>query len=362
MKYDFLIIGGGIAGVSAAASLSALGSVCMLEAEKHFGYHATGRSAAMFIRDYGNDVVRALNCASAAHLESVDGGVLSPRGLLTLARAGESEGFAADNVALGMEEISVPDAQDILPILNRETVTQASYLAEAPDIDTDKLFQDYLRSARHNGAAVVADAKVSSIIRNGQHWTVETGAVSYSARILVNAAGAWVDEIARLAGVAPLGFLPYRRSMARMRAPGGHDVRHWPMAHGVDDRWYAKPDAGAWIVSPSEEDLMHPHDAYADDMVLAEGLERYQEMVTEEVTRPESTWAGLRTFAPDRTLVVGFEPEVPNFFWLAGQGGYGFQTAPAVSILAAELIAGKPRSLDADTVAALDPGRLRFCG
>ena len=181
--------------------------------------------------------------------------------------------------------------------------------------------------------------------------------VPFTARQIVNAAGPWVDQVAAMAGIRPLGFTPFRRSMARIPAPGGHDVSRWPMMFGPGEDWYAKPDAGALIVSPAEEDLMEPHDAWADDMVLAEGLARYEEMVTEPVTRLISSWAGLRTFSPDRVLVIGRDPREPSFFWLAGQGGYGFQTCPAASRLAADLIGGRTPELDADLVAALSPAR-----
>ncbi len=160
-----------------------------------------------------------------------------------------------------------------------------------------------------------------------------------------------------MAGVRPLGFTPYRRSMARIPAPGGHDVSKWPMMFGPGEDWYAKPDAGALIVSPAEEDLMEPHDAWADDMVLAEGLARYEAMVTEPVTRVMSNWAGLRTFAPDRVLVIGRDLREPSFFWLAGQGGYGFQSSAGASQLAADLILGRTPEIAASLVAALDPAR-----
>lgn len=357
MTYDFLIIGGGIAGISAAAQLSELGSVCLLEGEDSLGYHATSRSAAMFIAGYGNAVIRALNGASAQHHRTVGGtGVLSPRGLMTLARAGEEDGFLADNEALMMERISLDDARSIFPIFNPETTVQVSYRQDAPDLDTDLLLQGYLRQARANGTEVVCRARVERITKDNG-WQVVAGAQTYGARVLVNAAGAWVDEVAKLAGVTPLGFQPYRRSMARVPAPGGLDISAWPMVHGVSDRWYAKPDAGKFIISPSEEDPVSPHDAWADDMVLAEGIARYQEMVTPEVTRLETSWAGLRTFAPDRSLVVGFDARVRDFFWLGGQGGYGFQTAPAVADLVGELAGGRAVTLDRDTVSALDPKR-----
>jgi D-arginine dehydrogenase len=166
-----------------------------------------------------------------------------------------------------------------------------------------------------------------------------------------------VDDVAWMAGVQPLGFTPLRRSMARIPAPGGHDVTHWPMLFGPGEDWYAKPDAGALIVSPAEEHPMAPHDAFADDMVLAEGLARYEAMVTEPVTRLLSNWAGLRTFSPDRVLVIGRDVRRPDFIWCAGQGGYGFQTAAAASRLLADLVAGRAPELDAGLVAQLSPAR-----
>src|SRR5690606_4070299 len=179
-------------------------------------------------------------------------------------------------------------------------------------------------------------------------------------RILINAAGAWVDEIAAMAGLARIGFTPLRRSMARIPAPSHLDVARWPMIFGPAEAWYMKPDAGALIVSPAEEDpVATPHDAWADDMVLAEGLARYEDCVTEPVTRLLASWAGLRTFSPDRQPVIGFAPEHPGFFWLAGQGGYGFQTCPAASRLAADLILEREPELAPELVAALAPGRFR---
>ena len=177
------------------------------------------------------------------------------------------------------------------------------------------------------------------------------------ADVIVNAGGAWADQLAVMAGIAPVGLRALRRSMARMPAPGGSDTRDWPMLTGPGETWYAKPDAGAWIVSPAEEDPVEPMDAWADDMVLAEGLARYEAYVTEPVTRVETNWAGLRTFAPDRALVIGPAPDVEGFFWMAGQGGYGFQTAPAAGGLLADLVLGRTSTLSQDVVQALSPSR-----
>jgi glycine/D-amino acid oxidase-like deaminating enzyme len=357
MDADFLIIGGGIAGISAAARLSELGSVIVLEAEEALAHHASGRSAALFEPRYGAPAVVGLSMASEACFRSMPG-VLSPRGLLLVGKADGVEAFEHDLAVMEFDRISVEEARGIVPILNPDTMAMAGYAAHAEDVDTDLLVQGFAREAKGQGAKIVTKARVTAIAKDGAGWRIDSTAGSFSTRMIVNAAGAWVDQVAALAGVRPLGFTPYRRSMARIPAPGGHDVSKWPMMFGPGEDWYAKPDAGALIVSPAEEDLMDPHDAWADDMVLAEGLARYEEMVTEPVTRLLASWAGLRTFAPDRVLVIGPDARAPSFFWLAGQGGYGFQTCPAASRLAADLIGGRAPELEAGLVAQLSP--LRF--
>lgn len=356
MDHDFLIIGGGIAGVSAAATLAPLGRVLLVEAEAHLAHHASGRSAAMYEPRYGAPAVVALSMASEVHFRGMPG-VLSPRGLLLVAKAGAREAFEHDLAAMEFDRISVEEARGMVPILNPDRVAMAGHAAHAEDVDTDRLIQGFAREAKARGAQVLTRAGVTGIARDGAGWRVTTAAAEFTARIIVNAAGAWVDRVAMMARVKPLGFTPLRRSMARIPAPAGQDVSRWPMIFGPGEDWYAKPDAGALIVSPAEEDLQEPHDAWADDMILAEGLARYEEMVTEPVTRLLASWAGLRTFAPDRVPVIGPDAREPSFFWLAGQGGYGFQTCPAASRLAADLIGGRGPDLDAGLVAALSPAR-----
>lgn len=354
---DFIIIGGGIAGISAAARLSELGSVTVLEQEEALGYHASGRSAAMFEENYGPAPVVALSRASAAHHGAA--GCLSPRGFLILGGAGEDAAFDQDMQGLGLEEISATDARDMVPILHPKRVARAGWHAEAQDLDADLLLQGFARSARANGATINTCAPVTGICRTTKGWQVTAGGEVFEARQLVNAAGAWADQVARLAGVAPIGLQPKRRSMARLPAPGGHAVGNWPMFMGPNESWYAKPDAGKLLVSPAEADPAEPHDAFADDMVLAEGLARYEEYVSEPVTRVEHNWAGLRSFVRDGALVLGPDTDHPGFIWCAAQGGYGIQTAPAAARLVADLVADRPCELDPKTVAALTPGRLR---
>jgi|LGOV01.1.fsa_nt_gb D-arginine dehydrogenase len=351
---DIIIIGGGIAGGSLAAAVSADADVVLLEAEDVFGYHATGRSAAMYEPNYGNEVINTLTRASHAAFEEAD--VLAPRGVLYLADDSELHLMDAIADAEYNERISLEEAFALVPILNLAKIKDAVMATAACDLDVDKLFQSKLKAARGNGAKLHTKTGVKSIHYDGQ-WHVLTTAGEFSAPILVNAAGAWADQIAGLACVSPLGIQPYRRSVARLPAPGGNDISNWPMLLSAAETWYAKPDAGKWLVSSAEEDPVEPMDAWANDMVLAEGLARYQEFVTEEVTRVEGNWAGLRSFAPDRTPVVGFDAVANGFFWLAGQGGYGVQTSPALSVFAADMILGRAPDFGASIIEALSPAR-----
>ena len=348
---DIIVIGGGIAGVSAAARLSADANVTVIEGESALGYHASGRSAALFEENYGLPSVIALSRASAEFHRPY----LSPLGFLLVGRAGEDDAFEADAKTMKCPEISLAQARSHVPILN-DTVTRAAYHPEAYNVDTDRMIQDFAKTVRASGGQVLTGNPVTAITFD-KTWKVRCGTETLFADILVNAAGAWADQIAVMAGVHPIGITPLRRSMARIPAPGGHDVSHWPIFFGVGEAWYARPDAGALLVSPAEEDLVEPHDAWADDMVLAEGLDRYEQHVTEPVTRMTSSWAGLRSFAPDRTLILGHDTGNKQFIWCAGQGGYGFQTAPAASRLLADLVLGHTPDIDAETRRSVSPAR-----
>ncbi len=356
METDILIIGGGIAGVSLAAELAPHAAVTLVEAEAALAHHASGRSAALYEPRYGNPAVVALSLASAEAFHAMEG-LLSPRGIMLVAGAqGEAAG-RAEAAAMDLAPLSPAEAEARVPILNPSTIAFAAAADHAWDIDTDRLIQTYARSARAAGARVLTRAPVTSIVPAGGRWRVRAGEAEIAARVVVNAAGAWVDGVAAMAGLPPLGFRPLRRSMARIPAPDGQDVRSWPMVFGAGESWYFKPDAGALIVSPAEEDPVEAHDAFADDMVIAEGLARYEAMVNAPVTRVLATWAGLRTFSPDRAPVIGFAPGTPGFFWLAGQGGYGFQSAPAAARLAADLVLGRAPEAGAEMEAQVHPAR-----
>lgn len=352
---DVIVIGGGIAGISLAAHLSAHADVLVLEAEAALGYHASGRSAAMFEETYGSPSTIELNRASRpAHEAS---GFLSPRGLMLIGTAANADAFDADMVTMAMTPLSVSEARRMIPVLNPKVVTRAGHHSAAWDIDTDALIQSFARTLRANGGRLQLNAQVTAISRAGTHWQVTTASEVFTAPVLVNAAGAWADHIAALADVQPIGLTPFRRSMARIPAPGGLDLSRWPMMFGPGETWYAKPDAGALLVSPADEEPAQPCDAWPDDMVLAEGLARYSEHVTEPVTRLLSSWAGLRSFSPDRNLTIGPAPDAPGFFWQAGQGGYGFQTCHAAAQLGADLIVGRAPLIGEKTAQALAPAR-----
>lgn len=357
MTYDFTIIGGGIAGVSAAARLAPHGKTLLIEAEPHLAYHASGRSAALFEPYYGVPSVNDLSLAGEDYFRTAHGGVLSKRGIMIVARAGEEAQLQSEAAGFHMDAITVAEAAQIIPILDTSVLTQAAFSYNAEDIDTDLLIQNFARDARASGADIRMGAPVTAIEKTANGWAISAGEQQFETKTLINAAGAWADQIATLAGIAPVGLIPYRRSMARIPAPNGLDVSTWPMLFGVGETWYAKPDAGQLLVSPADEEATIPHDAYAEDLTLAEGIDRYSQVVTTEVTRITANWAGLRTFAPDRTLVIGPDAAEPSFVWCAGQGGYGFQTSPGASQLLADLVTDKPSALPQSTQNALSPKR-----
>jgi len=365
-KVDIAVIGAGIAGIGIGAELARSRSVIVLEAEERPGYHSTGRSAAIYLKHYGNATIRQLTARSEAFYrnppaEVTETPLLSPRGELMLSDGSDDDLFSqhVEGSPL-LTEISPKEALAMVPILRPEKVRRAA-IEDASDIDVNALHQGWIRLMRKRGGTLLCDARVSSLKHENGRWLIESPAGTVSAAIVVNAAGAWADKVAAMAGLTPIGLTPCRRSMAVLPAPEGYDVTGWPLFGPARELWYCKAEAGTLYVSPAEEDPVEPHDAYPDDMVLAEGLDRFEQAVTITVNRIERSWAGLRTFARDRTPVIGFDPSAEGFFWLAGQGGYGIQTSPAASRLAAGLVLGEgPGSDDEQTViASLNPGRFR---
>ncbi|MEN9060714.1 NAD(P)/FAD-dependent oxidoreductase [Ponticoccus litoralis] len=356
-----VVIGGGIAGISAGAALASDAQVTVLETEPQPGYHSTGRSAALYIRNYGNAVLRVLNATAGPALEGglLGESVLGPRGALML--AGPEEMAALEDYAAGssgLERMTAREAAEIVPILRVERIEAVVLERDAQDIDVDRLLQGCLRLMRQRGGTLMTGAPVTALARDGAGWRIEAGGEVLTADIVVNAAGAWADRVAALAGLPPVGLVPKRRSAVLMAVPNpAEEVGRWPLFGSVADTWYAKPDGGRLMISPADEDPVEPGDAWPDDMVLAEGLDRFSQMVDVPLVRPSHSWAGLRSFVADKTPVVGMDPLAPGFFWLAGQGGYGVQTAPALAALTAALCLGGRPALDADTLAALSPER-----
>ncbi len=356
-KTDILIIGGGIAGIGVGRALchqlnltknqpnTASRSVTVLERESQTGYHSTGRSAAVWIQSYGNDSVQVLNDQSFHYLKEPDdisgGSLLSQRGLLLCATQDNKQNAETDRLlksSASVVEVDAAKAASLVPILNTERYTRFVYEAISSDIDVDRLLQGWTKQLTASGGQLRCHCEVKSIRRHGDQWEVKAGSDVWHASILVNAAGAWADEIAKLASVKPLGLKPLRRSAAMVELGAGHDVSQWPVFSEIDESWYAKPEAGKLMVSPADEDPMDACDAWVDDMVLAAGIDRFETSVNDTVKRVTHQWAGLRTFAPDKTPVAGFDAHAENFFWLAGHGGYGIQTSPALSRIAADLI------------------------
>lgn len=359
---DVIVIGGGIAGMSVAAELAADMRVLLLEAEAQPGYHATGRSAAIFIRNYGNATLRALNAAAAPYLEDpshyADGPVLSPRGEMLVANEQELDAlrdYTRD--AEGLEHLSPQQAQELVPILDPDQIAGAAIEWDAQDIDVGRMLSGYRRLLLARAGKIRLKSPVRGLHRQDGLWQVQTDHDSFHAPLLVNAAGAWVEQIGQMAGAQHIGFQPLRRSAVMLPGPDNTDSRSWPMFSSAASNWYAKPDAGRLMVSPADADPVPPQDTWADDMVLAEGLDRFSRAVTLPITRIGQSWAGLRTFAPDRSPVLGFDSQSEGFFWLAGQGGYGVQTAPILARIAAQILSNQPSEVADRLLIDLSPTR-----
>ena len=360
-EFDIIIIGSGIAGAGLAAHLPENKRILLLEMEAQPGYHSTGRSAALFIRSYGNAVIRTLNDLSLPFFNNpgdygIDKPLLAQRGVLNLCLHGQDEAYEAilaENSDL--KEITVRQALEHVPLLRADAFSRAAYEYEAHDIDVALLHQIWLKQAAAKGGVLSCKSRVTGLVNKSTAWQVDTPSESYSAEIIVNAAGAWADEIAGLASLSPIGLTPKRRSMAVTPLPKDTGSERWPLFCDADENWYAKPEAGKLLISPADADPVPACDIYVDDMVLAEGIDRFEKAVDLDVQRIEHSWAGLRTFAPDKTPVLGFDPRCQGFFWLAGQGGYGIQTAPAMSRLGAALLQGQ--STHPELEAALSPAR-----
>jgi len=361
--FDAIVIGAGIAGATAAAHLSASRRVALLEAEESAGYHATGRSAALWIRNYGSPDARILTAASRAFFENPPAGfaeapLTHPRPVLHLAPPEQAEALRA-MIAAGddMHEIAVAAALAMVPAMRPGYAALAAIEQDCFDIDVAAMHQGFLHQARIAGGALALRSRAGRIWHAQGRWHAETAAGAvFAAPVLVNAAGAWGDEVARIAGLAPIGLQPKRRT-ACIVDPGAHDCAGWPLVGDVGHTWYARPEARRKLmVSPADETDSDPCDAQPDEYDVAVAVDRMQQALDIPVSRIEHRWAGLRTFSPDRGLAIG-QGEAPGFFWMVGQGGYGMQTAPAAGRLLAALVAGEDPGALAAAVPLCDPRR-----
>jgi D-arginine dehydrogenase len=369
---DVVVIGAGIAGASAAANLARTLKVVVLERESFPGMHSTGRSAALFSEIYGSAPVRALSRASRDFLYAPPAGfaeaeIVRPRGALHIASAEQLpalDAFAAlPDIAPAVRRLDAEECRAECPILRQDYVAAGVLESASADIDVDALHQGWLKELRGLGGRVVTDAEVTGLRREGGEWIVETPQLTVKAPVVVNAAGAWADRVADLAGARRIGLEPRRRTGVIVEAPEGSDSQAWPMVIDIDEAFYFRPDAGALMLSPADETPSEPCDAQPEELDIAIAVDRVMTATTLDVRRIRRSWAGLRSFVADRTPVAGFAADAPGFFWLAGQGGYGIQTAPAMGELAAALVRGEglPAALAEHGVRAeeLSPDRLR---
>jgi D-arginine dehydrogenase len=352
-EFDVVIAGAGIAGASLGYRLAGRRSVAVLERESQPGYHSTGRSAAMFMESYGPPMVRALTRASRAFYEHPPAGftdhpLLGERGALYVASPGQEALLATTRAELEstgcrVEQLDAAATLAKAPCLKPECVVGALYDADSKDIDVGALHQGFLRGLRAQGGVVRTNAELRGARREGDGWELQLAdGETIRARTLVNAAGAWADELAQLCGARRVGLEPRRRSAFTFRPPEGVDVSRWPAVVGIDEGWYFKPDAGQLLGSPANADPVAAHDVVPEELDIALGIHRIEEVSTLTIRRPTATWAGLRSFVADGEMVIGFDPACPGFFWLAAQGGYGIQSAAGASELAACLVLGEP--------------------
>lgn len=366
MRSDFLVIGGGIAGASAGYFLAESGRVTLLERETVPGYHSTSRSAALFSEYYGNGVVRALTAASRRFYSSPPPGftrpLVTPRGVLALCPHGAEERFeevlaAGLTAPVPVRELGPGEAQRYCPAVRPEWHSRAMLKPAAMDIDVDGLHQGFLRGIRARGGSVRHPVRLLSLSRRDGRWRAVTDAGEFWAGAVINAGGAWADEVAALAGVRPAGLTPLRRTAFIVAAPPGTEVTGWPMVADVTETFYLKPESGRLLISPADATPVPPGDTRPADIDVAAAIDRVREATTLPVRHVQRAWAGLRTAAADDTPVIGEAPDAAGFFWLAGLSGYGIQTAPATGELTAALVTGRRPEPAGFGPAALSPAR-----
>ena len=348
---DIVVIGAGMAGASTAYWLATDARVVVLEREAEPGYHSTGRSAAVYFRSYGNDQVQALTGASRPFFDQPPDGftdhpLLTPRGVLMIADEAHldqlDEFWEMAVTEPGARRLTTTDVLDRVPVLRPEHAHAGVLAPEGHDMDVDAIHQGFLRGLQRRGGAVSCDARIAAIERSGDRWQVTTDREAWTCDIVVNAAGAWADHVATMAGIEPIGLVPKRRSAFIFEPPDGVDPSGWPLLLGASDDWYIKPDAGMLLGSPANADPVEPHDVRPEELDIALAIDRITTATTMDIRRPLRTWAGLRSFVADGGLVGGPDDADPTFVWVAAQGGYGIQTAPAMGEATAALTLGRP--------------------
>ena len=362
--FHVVVIGAGMAGSTAAAQLSPHRRVALIEMEDTPGYHSTGRSAAIWVQNYGPHDVRELSRLSRAFFQAPPAGftevpLMRHRPVLFPAHAGqmeEMEALLADGI--GLRQITADQASALVPALRPGYVAAAAIEDDAFDMDVAAIHQGFLRMLRANGGILALRSRAGRIERGADGWRVETSAGTvFRAPVIVNAAGAWGDEVAAHASVTPLGLQPKRRTAAIVN-PEPWDAEHWPMTIDVAHGWYARPEARTrLLVSPADETPMGPQDIQPDELDIALGIDRMQQALDIEVKRVEHAWAGLRTFTRDGSLAIGWDARAEGFFWAVGQGGYGIQTSPAAGRLVTDLVLGQDPGEAAGILAQVAPGR-----
>lgn len=344
---DYVVIGAGIAGASVAAELAANGSVLLLERENQPGYHTTGRSAALFSQVYGPDQIRALSRASSRFYQNPPPGftehqLVHRRPVALMGRSDQADTVRAEfEQVRGRGDVSLitgNQLREMMPLLREGYAACALLENDAADIEVHALHQGYLRQLRERGGQLQTTSEVLGLSNANGRWSIETNQGRLYASTVINAAGAWADEIAGLAGTSRVGLVPKRRTALIVDAPEGHADNQWPMVVDIDEQFYLKPDAGKLLLSPADETPSPPCDAQPEEIDIAICIDRVQQAFDLDVRHIGNRWAGLRSFVADGVPVVGYAEDVPGFFWLAGQGGYGIQTAPAMARVAAALI------------------------
>ncbi|MGZ5182326.1 MAG: NAD(P)/FAD-dependent oxidoreductase [Ramlibacter sp.] len=370
--FDFAIVGAGIAGVSAAYHLAPHARVIVLEREHVAAYHTTGRSAALHSETYGSAEIRAITVSSGRFYRKpppgfADHPLLTPRGALIAGRADQQAALqkAAAEYARLVPSVRWLDPAETLrrqPLLRPEAAAGGAIFEEAEDMDVAAIHGGFLKGARAAGGVLRIDAEVATLERKDGKWTIGLrDGETIVAKTVVNAAGAWADVVAGLAGARPVGLVPKRRTAFTFDAPAGLDLVHLPMVIDFDETWYVKPEVGQFLGSPADETPSPPCDAQPEEMDIAIAVDRIETATTLHIRRIKNKWAGLRSFVADKNLVVGYDPAVDGLFWLAGQGGYGIQTGESAGRVAASLALGKGMPGDIAGLgvseAALSPAR-----